>query len=517
MPGDPQGPREYLDRLLGSELFRFTQGSRQIWTVADAFEGTQVFGATGSGKTSGSGRTIAAALLGPRRGPSPGAPFGGLVLTAKPDHLRDWVGYFKAAGRSLSDITVICPREDAPTAASCRKGSIWPDEIRKQARFAHNINLLEYEFRGGGGLTHNLVTLFMNAMASGGSGAVSKSEPYWDEALRELLTHAIDLIHFAGREISLSLIDRVVRTAPQSVSDLRRRSTQRGEGREFHQLLEAAVRGYGDEAAPEYLDLVGTVAFWQNDFPRLNERTRSIITSSFTGKAAGLLRSPLRDLLCAETTDPEAEPTRTHEGRILILYLPIKLYGEVGRFAQVLYKTIWQRATERRIESLSGAGPGWRPWHPVFLWTDEAQYFVAPEDMLFQMTARSSGTATVYLAQNISSYYASMRGEHPKEATDSLLGNLQTKIFHANGDPKTNEWAESLFGTQVDLSAKSGENIGTPTTRSIIPAVEYTRLAKGGPPAFQVEGYFFQPGRDWGPDRGKKESYRHVFEQERSR
>ena len=48
--------------------------SENYWTLKDAFEGTQIFGSTGSGKLSGSGKAIALAFL--------ESYLGGLVLTA---------------------------------------------------------------------------------------------------------------------------------------------------------------------------------------------------------------------------------------------------------------------------------------------------------------------------------------------------------------------------------------------------------------------------------------------------
>ena len=52
------------------------------WCIRDACEGTQVFGMTGSGKTSGSGKAISHAFL--------SAGFGGIVLTAKTDERALW-------------------------------------------------------------------------------------------------------------------------------------------------------------------------------------------------------------------------------------------------------------------------------------------------------------------------------------------------------------------------------------------------------------------------------------------
>jgi hypothetical protein len=46
-------------------------GKNDAWTVGDAFEGTVIFGATGSGKTSGSGQALAKSFLKAGFGGSP--------------------------------------------------------------------------------------------------------------------------------------------------------------------------------------------------------------------------------------------------------------------------------------------------------------------------------------------------------------------------------------------------------------------------------------------------------------
>lgn len=65
--------------------------SEDKFTLADACEGVQIFGATGSGKTSGSGRQLALAYL--------RAGMGGLALTAKPDERAVWERYCRETGR----------------------------------------------------------------------------------------------------------------------------------------------------------------------------------------------------------------------------------------------------------------------------------------------------------------------------------------------------------------------------------------------------------------------------------
>ena len=61
------------------------------WTIRDACEGVQIFGAIGSGKTSGSGAAIAKAFL--------NSGFGGLVLCAKPEERQLWQQYARETGR----------------------------------------------------------------------------------------------------------------------------------------------------------------------------------------------------------------------------------------------------------------------------------------------------------------------------------------------------------------------------------------------------------------------------------
>lgn len=499
---NPSQQKHWNDQIRGLELRREFAG--RALRVQDVIEGTQIFGATGSGKTSGSGSYFARAFLDPSKGSYGG--FGGLVLTAKGDEIDDWRSLLRQVGRE-EDLLVF---EPAP---------------------GKQFNFLEYERAqpSGGGLTQNLVSLFLAAMSGGGSAAVSRTDPYWDESLRELLTHTVDLAVLGTRShpaltdqhsegFSLSSLFDIVRSAPQTLDEAR--STEwRARSTCARLLLEAERRRNlefpGESAhvrAGRAGDLDQTQAYWLRDFPSLAERTRSIIVSSFTAKAAGLLRSPLRELLCSGSDTATFAPERTFEGKVLVIQLPVKHYEEVGRFAQVLYKTVWQRAVERRV--LAGQ------WRPVFLWADEAQYFVTKADALYQQTARAKYAATVYLTQNLPNYFAALDGSQGTAATESLLGNLQTKIFHANGDPATNEWGERVIGHHL-LSTHSGSVGGRDVQTSVssslqplIPAARFTELRRGSPDSnFEVDAIVFRPGGR-GAERPKIPHHLVTFRQE---
>ena len=446
-------------------LCQFSPGD--FWTIRDACEGTQIFGATGSGKTSGSGRAIATNML--------AQGFGGLVLTAKPDERDLWLRYCEETNRS-SDVVVV--------------------DDSGQAR----LNFLDYEFNAaaGLGLTENLVALFTTVLESGESASQSNDQ-FWQRALKQLLRNAIDLVILATGSVGLGDLGRVVASAAHHPEQVR--STEWQDNSECCKLLREANDRVHDSS--EKADLKVTTDYWLGEFPAMDERTRSNIVATFTTMADGFQRGVLRELFCTETT---LVPEATHDGAVVIVDLPIKRYHDLGRQAQVLVKTLWQRATERRHADDST--------RPVFLWADEAQYFVTRADWEFQATARSARAATVYLTQNISSYYAAIGGPDPRSATDSLLGNFQTKIFHANGDAVTNEWAERLFAkswgrrTNTTMNSQnrtqqgsSSGSLSTGTSESLdseVLAQAFTTLRKGGPHNnLLVDGIVFQGGRIW--------------------
>jgi hypothetical protein len=129
---------------LDEPLLRFGEGD--VWTIRDTCEGTQIFGATGSGKTSGSGRALAEAFL--------RAGFGGLVLTVKPDETDLWIEYARRTGREAS-LLVFSP--------SKRRERFWHPRTGEMLRY----NFLEHEAcrpGEGAGLTENIVLMFSTVL-----------------------------------------------------------------------------------------------------------------------------------------------------------------------------------------------------------------------------------------------------------------------------------------------------------------------------------------------------------------
>lgn len=456
---------------LDSPLLQFTNARADVWTLRDACEGVQIFGALGSGKTSGSGQAIARAML--------AAGFGGLVLTAKPDERELWERYAEQTGRS-KDIKIFKPGGE------------------------YQFNFLDYEMRRpgeGAGDTENLVRLFRYVLDVAQQQASSRQDPFWENALNQLLRNAIDVAAASTGKVQLRDVREIIKTAPLYPEQLESRDWL-----ESSFCMQSIKAGFARELAPEKRrDLEAAADYWTAEFPNLAEKTRSIIVSMFTGLADVFLRGQMHDLFCNQSN---LFPEHSELGNIIILDLPVKQYGESGRLAQVLFKYLWQKAIERRRVKESP--------RPVFLWADEAQNFCASYDMQFQATARSSRACTVYLTQNLPNYYAAFgSGDKGRHETDALLGNLQTKIFHANGDHVTNTWAADTIGkdwqrrttTNIGQSQNQGQENQQQNTSGassseaydyIVPPVEFSRLRKGGEPnGLIVDGFIFQSGRRW--------------------
>jgi hypothetical protein len=459
---------------LDTILYRFN--GVEPFTLRQACEGVQIFGGIGSGKTSGSGAALAKSYL--------RAGFGGLVLCAKKDELETWQRYAQETGRENSLLVFDASGE-------------W--------RFP----FLQYEVSRegeGAGYTENLVRLFTTVQeaierGSGGGG----SDPYWQRAMQQLMRNAIDLSMLARGEVSVPLLSQIINSAP---TDTEERDSEAWKEKSicWQLLLEGNARQMKGELDEwQRQDLSSTLSFWLEEFVKLAPKTRSGIVSMFTSMADNFMRRPFRMLFSEPSPkNQNALPELTHQGIVIVMNLPVKEFGEAGRAAQLVYKYMWQQAAERRNIKESD--------RPLFLWVDEAQNFASEYDMQFQATARSSRACTVYLTQNLPNYYAEMGGAHSKYRVDSLVGNLQTKIWHANSEPETNNRASEIIGKSWQVRRSQSTNMGKESFSmgeseqesydfDVIPQA-FTRLRKGSPANnFEVDAIIFQSGRVWSNGR----------------
>ena len=376
------------------------------WRIRDSYESVAIFGAVGSGKTSGSGRAIAHSYL--------KAGYGGLVLCAMPSERALWEQYAAECGRSNSVIVL--------------------DGSGK-----HRINFLDYELSRSDtdqAKVFNAVRMLTHILdaAAGKGGAETTEKDFWRDSMGQLFTNSIGFLSAAQGKVTLAEIMRFINARPRHINDLGNPAWKAKSywAQVARAAWEAPARPLHDE------DYFAILDWWTDVFLSDDMRTSSNVVATVSSKLSPFLSGKMREIFATHTT---IVPELTHEGAIIIVDLPITDWDEAGILAQQLFKYLWQRSVQRR-EIHDGT-------RPVFLYADECQYFMNPFDAKFQAIARQKRSSTVYITQNLPTFYDRIGSRHPEHTAHALLGNFQTKIFHANTCKETNHYAAELIGKGV--------------------------------------------------------------------
>lgn len=460
-------------------LLHLSDHPADTFCLGDLYTSVNIFGTTGSGKTTGPGANLALALL--------ESGYGGLVLTTKPGECLQWKRWCELTGR-LDDLLVI-------------------DESAH-----YRFNFMQYEGQRasrGGGLTSNLVALFLNVMEATEAGRSNSQDQFWRLAVKQLMRNCIDLLQMAGQDLTMSNLRHLVMSAPDYPDQLK--DPFWAERSYCRQCLDAAnLRTTEPDARIDYQEIE---RYWLQEVPSQDDRTRSNVFQTFSVMADGFCRGLFRKLFSTDTT---ITPDQSIDGKIIVVDLPVKSFSDSGLHAQVIFKQAWQKTMERRDLKTQP--------NPVFLYVDEAQEFITSSDAMFQATARSSGVGVVYLTQSITGYYARLGGSDGKHSAEAFLANMATRIFCASGCPETNRWAEDLFNktwryrghSSMSFNQDNGQpkklfsgppkpsiSAGVnPSNESQIPATVFTKLKNGGPRNnFAVQTLIFQTSRVWAHTR----------------
>jgi hypothetical protein len=441
--------REYpADR----RTFQYDRSERLIsftphdhWTIEDAFSGLHVLGGNGSGKSSGSGSTIAKAFL--------RAGFGGLVLCAKNDEVDAWRRYAKECGRS-KHLIIVTEQSD------------W------------RFNLISYEMGRSGdaaGRVDNLVTTLMNLVEQTGRRGQG-DDHFWSVAAEQLLRNTLMVLAASQEQFSLLDVQRFIDAIPR---DPKAAETDGWKSSDMAMKLANAEKAYTAVGRPADYDAI--YHYLTVQFAGLGDRTRSSVTFTLSAMLQDLLVGSSRELFATGTNFC---PEDTHNGAVIVLDLPAALKRSHAT-AQTLFKVVWQMAALRRMKDIS------EKTRPVFLWADESHFFVSDMDIRFQSLARAARVATVFMTQNISAYRAKLGSQSGGDLTNTLLGLFQTTAFHAQSDPATIEFAQKLFGkrpvTRVNDSGSRTRGTSDSTSRGWSSTLGYT-ISHGGPSSYSGGG-----------------------------
>lgn len=456
---------------LDTPLLRLSKGDR--FTLRDACQGVHIFGGIGSGKTTGSGQALATAYL--------RAGMGGLVLCAKGDEKDRWLRYCYA-NRRLQSLIVF------------GDGDHW------------RFNFLTYELArqgmaGIGSVVECLLRVLEAARLSN-PNASRGGEAFWEEATRQLLRNTLPVLYSALGTVSIPDIIRFVGSAPKSLAELQ--SAEWQDSAFMFQVLATARRQPRVRLHPSDFDKIAS--YWRDEFCGLDPKTRSNIAITLSTTLDRFNRGRLHDLFCTDTT---VFPEMTFHGAVIVLDMPALTWNEDGIIAQQLFKYMWQRAVLSRTAL--------EPKHqtrPVFLWADEAQYFVNSFDADYQSTCRSANACTVYLTQSLPTYYARMGGDNARHRADMLLANFTTRIFHNSADHETNRWAADMIGRTLQRRGtfsegesngySQGVNAGENTSWGRNSGYSFSGDFRGGPGSWSVSG---GSNRGGGENTGRNRGY----------
>jgi hypothetical protein len=390
---------------------------RDRFTLRNAFEGIHIFGAPGSGKTSGSGQTIARAFL--------RAGMGGLVLCSKPSEVERWQDYAHANGRESSLFLF--------------------DEQQ-------GFNFIEYALaRYGMDSITNVIGILMRVLddarkAQGKSG--SDDSPFWDESITQILQHSIPVLYSAYGTVTVeSILDFAV-NAPENAERWKAAAQDVASN-----CAALALRTMSDAPLkplppPERKRLL---SYWMTgEWQKMDIKTRSNVLSSLTSRLGLFRHGRLRDCFCGKTT---VIPEMMFHGAIIVMAMPVQANETEGRLGQMVFKYMAQLA----IESRNALPERRHRERPVFLWVDEAHRFISVKDEQFLAECRESRACCVFLSQGLPSYYAAL-GERETKRVDGLIGKFSTQIFHQNACHHTNEYASKTVGRGLQILHSQGVN-----------------------------------------------------------
>ena len=457
-----QNPR--TDTTLQEKFF-------QEWEEKLCYEGTLIYGGTGSGKTSGAGRDLALRLL--RKG------FGGLVLAAKNDEAENWKHLCQEAGRE-KDIILFSHETDA----------------------AFNFIAFSKQTTLGIDLVSNCALTIQQYLKNYNGDGHGRNEAFWQAQQDKMIENFIRLLYYANKKITVPSILALLQAcnlARDLDYDEDRPGKKRWENNILCKLLVIIKSNH-----PEKFELLDG---YIQELVSLNPTTYGCITAMVTGALHPLTSELLEAKLTNNTT---ATPDDIlFKNKIVIIGFDIKRFQAQGKAVNL----IWKEALQTQSEATAGDPHR----NSAFLWMDEGQNFMTNTDHSFLTTARSARVATVFLTQNIHNI--------PNPAYKSIF---QTVIFHQNPCPATNAYMEDLVlpppsrrqkRTRWSIRTPQNEPWGNNPKKEThderietreeleVPTWEESHslrrmaydLRTGGHPTFQVDALLFHKGKTLNP------------------
>ena len=436
------------------------------------FTGIAIFGAVGSGKTSGCMYPYAEQLIA-YRSRSPEHRVGGLVLEVKGDFCRKVRTILESHDRATDYV-----------------------EVNLNADYLYNPL---YNDMDAYALAYNIASLLNNLFGKG-------KEPFWQQAYTNLVKFIIQLHKVAYDYVTLfdvyecainpELLEKKIHEAEQllhgrhyfAVSDalfrahpeLERFQFVADEAARSHKALQSAALGEvlktGDidyecqvETSPGLIDplkleiLEGVKRWFYHDWRRIENKLRTSIVEGISVFLSLFDDNPMvKRTFCPpkQCYDPNLNADGRYgrplppfaelveAGKVCALNFPVVLNPGLAKAIGVMMKLDFQRALLNRIPKIE-SNPE-QHFRQVFFICDEYQHFATAGenepngDEKFFALSRQSKCVAIVATQSISS----LRSTLPGETWRTLLQTFRTKIFLALSDEFSAKIASELCGKE---------------------------------------------------------------------
>ena len=448
-------------------MLALSRHKQDVLTLRDCLEGFLVMGALGSGKSSGSMRTLTKTML--------SAGFGGLIIASSPEDRKDIIQYCEDTNRS-SDLLIFSV--DQP----------------------YRYNLLGAELaRHGEGFIQNVVEILsIISEATDGYRKQGGDQAFWMTTMKEMVGYVATALSLSVQTLSLVDIRRMISSLPKNPAEANDREWQK-QSFCYLNLVNALTQ---ELSASAQVDLEFASDYLLGDVASMGSDTRGSVVLTFSAMASNLLSGSLRELFSMPTSGKEIDPVAfTNAGGVILVDMPVEKYNQVGRFAGVILKTAWQRGMMAR-EFIPGET------RPNFLVIDEFQHLMTTYDMQFLQASRRHGVSCLYATQHLNNLLAGM-GSEGRATVDAVCGLLSTRIFHSQSDVLTNTWASQCIGSDEFIQPTYSVNLGganpnqpgaqaggNTSERALVRPIDFTTLRRGGS-HLETESILFRAGTRW--------------------
>ena len=150
-----------------------------------------------------------------------------------------------------------------------------------------------------------------------------------------------------------------------------------------------------------------------------------------------------RDIPALISSETNITPESIMSGKIVVLDLPLKELQYTGLMVQSAWKYLFQTALERQHN---------QPTAPTAAPSSCGRMkgsISSPITIIISRTPREAPASAVSSSRKTFPAFYKEFGRDGADITNSVFGNLNTKVFHNNSDPQTNEWAAKHFGTEI--------------------------------------------------------------------